>query len=730
MFFDVLPSQIEALDSKELVKLLRRLLHAEALKAGISLRGVSVPLQITVSDGGEDARIAWDGGLEKTDYLPCRFSVFQSKATDPGTTGWMKEVWARSARKKGASRKLNEAVARAIAQRGAYIGFTSDTLVGGRYDDHLQAIIDGIIQAGANPNDLTTIDIYDANKIAGWASRHPAVSVWLNERQSGLTLRGFQSIDEWGKRADLASIRYVGDNAARYLLGGRDLTGQDERQSVEKDTLTFQQAKERILDHLSQARSCVRLIGPSGIGKTRSVYEMFTDTSTIAKSVSAISVIYCDYRTVGQQLLQVVSALAEVGTPSLVVADECPREVAHQLASMVNSAESELRLLTIDIDDRPIEATNCISISVAPGDDALIDGIIRQRLPKADDSDISYIKNLCGGFPRIAVLATDSYARGAPVLKSIEDVVDRILAGCGIGTRDQVRAIECLALFDRLGADEDLSEQFDFVAETLAGLNGNEMYEHIARASQHHLVDRRGRYFVAQPLPIAAFLGARRLDALRVKTLVSFVEAAPPDLLGLFFQQWRHFDVSRTAPVVAERLLATHGMFGSLDALNTEFGSRCFDALVHVAPDTAAETITRVFGELSVDELGEVREGRRYLVAALEKLVFRNGSFAIAARLLMRLAATENEEWGNNSSSWFKQLFQLQLSGTEASPTDRFAILDEGLSSGDNRVVAVCVDALDSAFEAPPFHAIRWCRTDRQSAAIERLACEDMGGSV
>ncbi len=81
MIFDVVPSQIEKLDSNQLVELLKKLLHAEAQRAGISLRGVSVPLQITIADGGEDARISWQGGLEQTDYLPSRFCIFQSKAT-------------------------------------------------------------------------------------------------------------------------------------------------------------------------------------------------------------------------------------------------------------------------------------------------------------------------------------------------------------------------------------------------------------------------------------------------------------------------------------------------------------------------------------------------------------------------------------------------------------------------------------------------------------------------
>jgi hypothetical protein len=206
-----------------------------------------------------------------------------------------------------------------------------------------------------------------------------------------------------------------------------------------------------------------------------------------------------------------------------------------------------------------------------------------------------YIKDLCGGFPRIAVLATDNFTDNSPILRSTDDVVARILRGAGINEQDQIRAIECLALFDSLGADGDYSESFNFVAERLAGQSGDRMFEHIAQASRHHLVDRRGHFFAAQPLPIAAYLGARRLDLLRISTIISFIQQLPGEPREAFLKQWRHFDGSQTARAVAELMLQSDGIFGTLEALNTEHGSKCFDALVHVAPEACANAVSRLF---------------------------------------------------------------------------------------------------------------------------------------
>jgi len=699
MVFDVSSSQIESLDSKPLVELLRRLLYAEAQHSGISLRGVSVPLQITVADGGEDARISWEGGLEQTDYLPSRFCIFQSKATDPNKAGWKKEVWTKRSQKSGNIPKLNNAVKKAIAENGAYIGFTRVALTGDKCDERIEAIKQGIREAGADSSQLKAIEIYDANKIVNWVSRYPAIAVWLHEKQSDLTLKSFQTIERLGRKSEILTISQVEDKASRFLIAGKNNSSQANNDASGENSLTFAKVKERISDYLADSRTSVRILGSSGVGKTRFVYEIFKDETTTAKMALATSTIYCDFRDVGRQIFQIAQSLSEAGDSALMIVDECPRETAIKLCEIITTERSNLRVLTIGNDSQPIAQSNCLNIAVDPADDALIDGIIKQRYPKADHSDLQFIRELSGGYPRIAVLATDNYSEGAPILKSVEDVVERILAGCGINRVEQVRAIECLALFKQLGADENYSDELDFVAENLARQTGDEMYEHLAYAAKQYLIDHRGCHFAVQPLPIAAFLGARRLDLLRVKTILNFVETAPSVLRTPFLSQLRYLDGSKTAFTVTQRLLARDGLCGSLEKLKTEVGSECLAAIVHIDPDGVAERIRYTYRELSIDDLKKAVTGKQSFVHVLEILVFRKNSFHVAAPLLMRLAAIEYGTYSSGASDRFNQLFHLQFSGTEAEPSDRFVILDQGLSSGDERVVLVCIEALEKTLK-------------------------------
>jgi hypothetical protein len=112
---------------------------------------------------------------------------------------------------------------------------------------------------------------------------------------------------------------------------------------------------------------------------------------------------------------------------------------------------------------------------------------------------------------------------------------------------------------------------------------------------------------------------------------------------------------------------------GNPDAFNSRFGSEAINRLVHVAPEAAMATIDRVLGNLTLDQLRGIKDGRRrHIVCALERLAFRVDTFSRAARLLRRLGAAEIEE-----RIQFLQLYHLYLSGTQASPEERLWVLDE-----------------------------------------------------
>ena len=165
----------------------------------------------------------------------------------------------------------------------------------------------------------------------------------------------------------------------------------------------------------------------------------------------------------------------------------------------------------------------------------------------------------------------------------------------------------------------------------------------------------------------------------------------------------RWLDTSPVAQAFAKQLLQQSG-FGNLAALNSSVGSEAIDRLVHVEPDAVMMTIDRVLGSLTLDQLRDVKDSRSHIVWALEKLVFRKQTFERAATLLRRFGAANTEgRIGNDPGGQFKVLYQLHLSGTEASPKERLRVLDEGLQSADSDERELCVEALGRMLQTRHF---------------------------
>src|SRR5262249_33121640 len=151
------PEDVKKLDAALLVQLLERLLSAEARTNSIPLSAISLPHQITIPDGGEDARISWRAGPDRLDFLPRRFCSFQCKASSVTPASLQHECWDRSVKDR---RKLRPVFQSVLDERGAYIVFTRAALTPQRLQRLREALASGIRFAGSDPSAMV-LDVYD-----------------------------------------------------------------------------------------------------------------------------------------------------------------------------------------------------------------------------------------------------------------------------------------------------------------------------------------------------------------------------------------------------------------------------------------------------------------------------------------------------------------------------------------------------------------------------------------
>lgn len=652
------------------------------------MSGISVPLQITNPDGGEDGRFdcQWTGGRDFTPFLPNRFCVFQAKATRMGPAKWMEEAYTKDS-KKTSTPKLNDAVRAAISKKGAYIGFSKEDLGGVKIEAIKEKILEGIKNTGASGKGIQ-IDIYDTNKIAEWVRLHPSVALWLIEKVDGTNLVGYLSSDAWSARAQFSSTAYVQEIGNRFSV----LSNGTVR---ETNTLTAQDTAERIFDHLSAPRRSFRLLGHSGLGKTRYVTEIFQSASGTLPNILSSAAVFCDYREVSHTLLDTANTFAKQKTPTVLVVDECPSEIAQQLHEVATHADSMLRVLTINLDDVVIPATGFMCMKALPSGDHLIDAILSQFIKAATPENVAYLRTFCAGFPKIAVILGSNYQPNDLVLTSAAEVVRRILEGADVRGRDAVTALQGLALFDALSAEGRGHEAFDSVANTLCDMTGNRMFEHLMLAARHDLVGERDRKLFVQLDPVADHLAAERLSLLRVATIVGFFREATHETRLSMARRWGHIPHSTTAKKVVTELLGDE-RFSGWEYIDSTDGSHLIVALADFWPERLARqllwTITNPDTKISPESYG-----RRTLVYALTKLVFPQATFMDASAALLTLAAAEKGNDEGVATKAFGQLFQSFLSGTEVPPDGRWVILEDAVQSQDLSKIGVAVLALGRA---------------------------------
>ncbi|WP_041163278.1 hypothetical protein [Mesorhizobium australicum] len=699
MIFEADPDFIKTLDSTKLVELMKRLLLAECRLTGLPLRAASVPLQVTVADGGEDGRVEWTDGPAKTAYFPHRVTLFQAKATNLTVTKLRSEILKK---KKDGPVVLNEAISDVLAQGGAYIVFCSYPVVEAAKKKFVAAIQAAIKDGGGDPAKTAAIEYFDANKIADWANVHPAVALWLAALQRGRSLAGFQTHDGWSKSPNIAFVPWVASETPRYVPVNRTIPD-TERKNSAINAWSFDQAGSACREGMEGKDRIIRIVGPSGFGKSRFVYELLKDGLTVADQSSMRSVIYADCLVVGDELLKVALEIADSGSTVTLVADECPDDFHRKLAEFAGRESSQLRLITVNVETKFTQVKGTLTIRLDRADDATIEAIAKSAAPALRQTDAHFVAELANGFPQMAVLGAQQNGDGRDTIRSADQVLDRVIWGDRPHNDEAQKALEVLSLFEWVGFKGQPIGEAAFVAGKLAGMTTDQFIDQILSFKQRGIIETRGSYFQVLPIPLAARLGAPRLGRLSSDALVRIFSDAPDGLKASLLGRMRWLDTSPTAKAFALALLLPEGI-GNLAALNTEFGAKCFDRLVHVDPDRAAATIDRVLFPLSHDELQAIRDGRNYLVWALQKLAFRKESFDRSAVLLRRLAATEIDNGhSTGAGETFKQFYQLHLSGTAAEPEVRLRVLDEGLSSLNAAERQVSIDALEQMIATSHF---------------------------
>jgi hypothetical protein len=666
---EVAHDDIRRLSPTDLHRLLECLLDNELIANGIPRTAANVMLDVSTPDGGEDGLVYWGGEPPGTLWIPNRRTLFQSKSGP--FSSFSSEPFVRNSH----PRRLKPRVSLNFENGGAFVYFCGGRTLSA--EARARAIAQTRTAIREVLGDDREVLIYDSNDIKRW----------VNDYLAAISLV-FAATGKDGLNAFSTSRHWSGFRGHETAFESSDQT----RAHIQ-----------RLRDRFIGRQVVERIVGLSGLGKTRIALEAFRppDDASQAREQGALSgsVVYV-VAADESELISKVAALEKRGVSGTIIVDDCSQTLHDSLARHIQHSESKLNLLSLDYHvDEELASTQPGTFELRTTPAETIRAIIKRNHPSLGERDLDVVTSYADGFPKIAAMLRDVPLEEDTAMAPLTEprLTERLLWGRNASDDTARRVIEACSLFIHLGFEGSFKYQRHYVADHICRVDQDVFYSKCQLFKDRRVLDPIGDFVRVSPLPLAIRLSEKwwreieRDDAQRL-----FADPdMPGDLKAALGRQFTNLSGVERAQEIVRRLTEPNAPFGRAEVLNTQQGSRVFRSLAEVNPEAALEALMREFGSMPEERLREdVGPGRRSLIWALEVIVFNERLFLRAARLLSLLALAENEKIGNNATAQYLQLFQPVLAGTEAFPVLRIAEVDRCLRSSDERLVRLAVRAL------------------------------------
>jgi len=649
-------NDLKNLGPNRAIEFFRRLLWAEASRVGIGRNLIDVPDCINVGDGGLDAVIE-NATPASEEVIPSGLSGFQIKSSDLKPEDCRKELH----QNKKLRNPLKPGIRRVLDSNGTYIlvlfaEMPPETMKR-RREKAIREELQGM--GYSNPQ----IRVYTINQIISFAERFPALVAWL---------KGYPNdclpYQVWAENRDVSIPKTFVSNGQRNHI--------------------IKETRERLRNPGEQS-TVFRIIGLSGLGKTRLIFEALSPDDLKNK------VIYVTANPFKNSSLLRTLRIDD-NLEAIIVVDECSLQDHEDFVRYFSNRGPRLSLITISHEIRKVSPPT-LQYQLGPLSDDAIKKLLSEETKGLPQSVIDRLADFADGYPRIAIFLAENYL--SSLGSSTEDIlavndeslINRLISGRIDPSSDWFRktkkVLMGLALFEKVGYKEDLSSEAKWVSN-LMGISWNDFQEIVIEQKRRGII--QGEYYIyVTPFLLTIYLVREWWetygDTLNFeKFVVSISKELGLDMVNRFISHFPFIVTTGPGKNLVKKLLSKKGIFGDGSLLKTDIGAKFFLKLTEADPESALYCLKRTVGTWSKDELFEFKTGRREVVWALERIAIWKELFTDAARLLLALGEAENESYANNASGVFADLFSPapgQVAPTEISPRERFPILIEAVNS-------------------------------------------------
>ena len=682
--FEITGDDIAALSDTDLRTLVGRLCEAELRRHNLFTAAVTWGGDQNAKDGGLDVRVSLPAAAAIEGFIPRVNTGFQVKKPDMARAAILDEMRPKP------SAALRSVIAELAKASGAYIivsatGSTSDLALANRKAAMTEAVAD------CPDASKILLDFYDRTRLATWVRDHAGLIPWVRSR-IGRAIKGWRSYGSWSYRPEGVDPTYLVDAGVRIRTGNwNDGNGISATDGINK-----------IRNIVRTPGNVVRLVGLSGVGKTRLAEALF-EPSVGTNALDPTLAIYTDVADdPDPQPGLLASDLIASRSRAILVVDNCPPAIHRQLSEIVRSSGTTVNIITIEYDireDQP-EGTEVFTLDTLSPE--LIENLIEKRASHLSQIDRKTIAESSGGNARVALVLAGTVEKNETIAGLNDaELFKRLFEqrnNPDASLQSIAQACSLVYSFDGEALDGDEAE-LPFLG-LLAGKSSNEVFAALAHLRARHLIQARGAWRAILPHAIANRPAALALQRIPQKMLLSIiVEQAPVRLLRSFSRRLGYLDGSPEARSIVELWLAEGGLLAEPQNLN-ELGRAMLENVGSTAPGAILSRFEKAF--LNADD--ETLRKSVFVVRLLRLIAYDAKYFSRCVTLLVLFARVSLDERSSESAiNAIEPLFYIQWSGTHAPLSLRLGVIDGLLKSTDAHVQMLGITALTGAVKTDHF---------------------------
>ena len=684
--FKITAKDIESLSDVDARELIARLSREDARKSGFSQSVVTWGGDQKAADGGVDVKFNANAPVAPDAYIPKGITNIQVKAEQFGPAKVTEEM-----QPKGAIREFFEELAN---NGGAYIVAATRDGVSDVFLKKRVAAMEAVLKNNGLAGKVY-VDFFGSRRIADWVESNPAIAIWVRSKL-GKPLSGWRPYGPWAYRETDIEAPYLMDDDVR-VYPPKAVDGQSITEAITslRDALLSNKA--------------IRVIGLSGVGKTRLVQALFDSRISGGTTPSSNNVIYADLAealspTPDDILRQLIADKAE----AIIVLDNCSPSAHSKFTEILSGHSDKIKLITIEYDIKEESAEDTSFYRVEGVSDKIIRKLVQSKYRDIHRPDAERIADFSNGNVRLAFALASSY-EGAGSFSQLtdNDLFDRLFRQKNIEDKTLRKVAEVASLFYSFDAQSFGSGSEMSVLASLSEETELSCSRHVSELQSRGMAQERGVWKALLPHAIANRLAFFALENTPILVLKNEILSSGNNrLIKSFTRRLGYLHNSLKAKSLAADFLSTTGLLGNI--VNMSYDEVAMFS--NIAPIDENETLSALNRASGNNSFISIENGHRQkFIQIARALAYEPENFIPSLNVLKRFAKAEPTGYSNNSAiPEITSLFMPQYSGSNAPRDMRIDEVRAMLQSADSKEVSLGLESLKAALGSErydvPFH--------------------------